>query len=179
MAVSTEEQRQETFDMVETMEEWLYDEGDSVVYKEKQAEISMKVDVIKFRVPEISLRDNAVAEACKVLNATTEVEDQTFNKPHITDEKREGVQQKQTDLQRQTTQLRKILLGQIQSKSDRAESSKVVDDGGDGEYDRLRSVKMMKGQGPDSCSLLCCCCWAFWTPPGYRCASFFFKGIVE
>jgi hypothetical protein len=75
MAVSTEEQRQETFDMVETMEEWLYDEGDSVVYKEKQAEISMKVDVIKFRVPEISLRDNAVAEACKVLNATTEVED--------------------------------------------------------------------------------------------------------
>ncbi len=78
MTVSTEEQRQEIFDMVESMEEWLYDEGDSetaVVYKETQAEISMKVDVIKFCATKISLRDIAVAEACKALNATTEVED--------------------------------------------------------------------------------------------------------
>jgi hypothetical protein len=61
-------------------------------------------------------------------------------------------------LRRQTTHLRKILLGQSpSSKSDRAESSRIVDDGGDSEDDkdgRLRQVTMMKSPGPDRCSQL-------------------------
>jgi hypothetical protein len=57
-------------------------------------------------------------------------------------------------LRRQTTHLRTILLGQTPSKSDRAESSRIVDDGEYAKDDRLRQVKMMKGQGPDRCSQL-------------------------